>query len=108
METKIKMKKICIALLIFSIAAAGTASAASVVSVVPSNQNVAPGATFSVIVNIDSESENRISEAAQIGMEKWFEGRIIEELQKSPRNVDELLARFKCGREIFNAFSDEP
>ncbi len=58
MKTKIKIESICIALLIFSIAAAGTASAASVVSVVPSNQNVAPGATFSVNVNIDSGSEN--------------------------------------------------
>lgn len=41
-----------------------------------------------------------ISEAARIGMEKWFEERIIEELEESQRNAKELQERFKCGREI--------
>jgi hypothetical protein len=42
---------------------------------------------------------DRISRAAGIGMEKWFEERIIEELEISPRTIKELLERFKCGRE---------
>ncbi len=53
MKTKIKIKSICIALLIFSIAAAGTASAASVISVVPQSQNANQGGTFSVNVTVD-------------------------------------------------------
>ncbi|MBU4374320.1 MAG: hypothetical protein L6244_04790 [Candidatus Methanoperedenaceae archaeon] len=42
---------------------------------------------------------DRISQAARIGMEKWFEEQIIEELKMSPRTMEELLVRFKCGRE---------
>ncbi len=42
---------------------------------------------------------DRISEAASIGMEKWFEERIIEELELSPRTAGELQERFKCGIE---------
>ncbi len=41
----------------------------------------------------------RISQAARTGMEKWFEDKIIEELKRSPRAMEELLERFKCGRE---------
>jgi hypothetical protein len=58
MANRIKMKTIFIALMIFSMAAAGTASAAGIVSVVPQSQNAAPGAVFSVSVNIDSGSDN--------------------------------------------------
>ncbi len=42
---------------------------------------------------------DRISQAARIGMEKWFEGQIIEELKKSPGTTEELLEKFKCGRD---------
>lgn len=41
---------------------------------------------------------DRISQAAQIVMEKWFEENIIEELKISPRSLEELLDRFKCDR----------
>jgi hypothetical protein len=41
---------------------------------------------------------DRISQAAQIGMEKWFEEQIIEELKKSPGTVEEMQVRFKCGK----------
>jgi hypothetical protein len=42
---------------------------------------------------------DHISQAAQIGMEKWFEEQIIEELKISPRTAEELQGRFKCGKE---------
>ncbi len=42
---------------------------------------------------------DRISQAARTEMEKWFEEQIIEELKISPRTAEELLVRFKCGRE---------
>jgi hypothetical protein len=54
------------------------------------------GATYGLETPID----DRISQAAQIGMEKWFEEQIIEELKKSPGTAEELQVRFKCTREI--------
>ncbi len=45
---------------------------------------------------------DRISQAAQIGMDKWFEERIIEELKISTRTAEELLVRFKCGSKILS------
>jgi predicted Rossmann fold nucleotide-binding protein DprA/Smf involved in DNA uptake len=43
---------------------------------------------------------DQISQAALIGMEKWFEEQMIGELKMSPRTTEELLERFKCGSEI--------
>ncbi len=42
---------------------------------------------------------DRIYQAAQIRMDKWFEKQIIEELKKSPRSAEELVVRFKCERQ---------
>jgi hypothetical protein len=39
---------------------------------------------------------DRISQAAQIVMEKWFEEKIISVLKKAPRTAAELLEMFKC------------
>lgn len=45
---------------------------------------------------------DRIYQAAQIGMDKWFEEQIFEELKTSPRTMEELLERFNCGRETLS------
>ncbi len=54
------------------------------------------GATY----GLETPIYDRISQAARIGMEKWFEEQIIKELKISPRTAEEMLVRFKCDREI--------
>ncbi len=53
------------------------------------------GATY----GLETPIYDRISQAARIGMEKWFEEKIIEKLKKSPATMEELQIRFKCGKE---------
>jgi hypothetical protein len=43
---------------------------------------------------------DRISHNARAAMEKWFDGKIIEELKKSPASAEELQKRFNCEKDI--------